>query len=376
MIYNDKISKTEEQMLDIIEVVKSLDEPRFIASLYVRSCSPIDIDIKLAEVRRCLAYTHREALSLAKLELTYNKDFSVIDNKRFTTAERMFNRLRSSMACLRKTIRKSCPISHKIPYNPNFHPSIFNRSVLTKGCCARDLYGIDTFDDNVKALYYEQQALFANVILSLSICWRVIKDEKEIGKSPEQCIQRLVDQCQRIINDIRDVLDMTKEIPMPEIQRLINDMGLDKFATQHFHKIPLTALKEYAIYLEQQKIKDSQFHLILSNFFKDEQKGKDAKLLAEHFDDVLHSNRRKMDSLKIRLFCNWCAGGKIDNPKDKYYTFLLQAYQGKHTEFAEWHAVTTSKSRKGIDMNAEQKTFNKEVDDLLRKLKNNRTDVA
>ncbi|MGD7533533.1 hypothetical protein ACQCP8_25915, partial [Ralstonia pseudosolanacearum] len=165
---------------------------RFIASLYIRNCSPLDIEIRLAETRRCLAFVHKESLTLAKVELTYNWDFAVLNNKYFSTAEMLFNRLRSSMAYLR---------------NPNFRPSMFERAVLTKGCCARDLYDITSFDDNVQALYYEQQALFANVILSLSICYRVLKQEKEVKGDAEQCIKRLIDQCQRIVESMKDILD-------------------------------------------------------------------------------------------------------------------------------------------------------------------------
>lgn len=100
MIYDDKYEKTEERMLDVIDTVQDLTKDRFIASLYIRRCTPLDVDIKLAEVRRCLDIVHGESLRLAKLELTYNLDFAVDDNQRFTTAERLFNRLRSSMACI------------------------------------------------------------------------------------------------------------------------------------------------------------------------------------------------------------------------------------------------------------------------------------
>ena len=77
MLYDDKYEKTEERMLDVIDTVQELTKDRFIASLYIRKCNPLDVEIKLAEVRRCLDIVHGEALRLAKLELTYNLDFAV-----------------------------------------------------------------------------------------------------------------------------------------------------------------------------------------------------------------------------------------------------------------------------------------------------------
>lgn len=376
MRYNDKIDKTEAQMLDVIESIQELGKDRFIASLFIRNCSPLDVDIRLAEVRRCLAFAHKETLSLAKLELTYNKDFSVIDNKRFATAERLFNRLRSSMACIRKTLRRSCPRSNKKLFNPNIRPSIFERSVLTKGCCGRDLYEITTFDDNVQALYYEQQTLFANIILSLAICYRVIKEEKEIKSNPDRCLERLLDQCQRILEDMKDVLAYSKDIPEPEIQRMINEKGLRGFAGENFHQIPLDEFRNFALYTAQLKAREGKESQQLLSVFRNEEKGKDALLLLSHFDEVMPSNRRMMDSLKIRLFCNWCDGKNVDNPKQIYYRILVNNYHGKHEMFPDWHAVTTSKNRKGLDIMKEQQKFNQEVDALLTKLKHNQINVA
>lgn len=367
MLYDDKYEKTEERMLDVIDTVQELTKDRFIASLYIRKCNPLDVDIKLAEVRRCLDIVHGEALRLAKLELTYNLDFAVDDNQRFTTAEKLFNRLRSSMACIRKTFHQSCPIIRKMPKNPNFRPSVFERSVLTKGCCGRDLYDITVFDDNVQALYYEQQALFSNVILSLAICYRVIKQEREICADPKLCVQRLDEQCARILADLEDKIHLMKDIPECEIQKMIDEMGKDNYAQQNFHKPTVKTLIDYAIYTFQQRIKQKDLKLIISHIIPNPAKAEDVIFLLQHFDELRPDNRRKMDSLKIRLFCNWCHGGKVDNPKQKYYSLLLNHYHGMKEEFPEWHAVTTSKNR--CDMETEQLKFNQEVEELLRKYK-------
>ena len=367
MQYDDKYEKTEERMLDVIDTVKDLSWDRFVASLYIRNCTPLDVDIRLAEVRRCLDTVHGEALRLAKLELTYNRDFAVKDNKRFTTAEKLFNRLRSSMACIRKKLREGCPIIRKKLPNPDFKPSIFERSVLTKGACARELYDITTFDDNVQALYYEQQALFANVILSLAICYRVIKEEKEIKADPAKCVQRLEEQCQRIIEQLEGALDFTKAIPESEIQKMIDLIGKENFAQQNFHVSSIKDIRAYAFVCAYRKYQENQQPEGTSIIFHDAEKAADALLLCQHFDELVHDNCKKLNALRIRLFCNWCAGGKHDNPKQAYYSFMLKYYKGKRTSFPDWHRITLCKS--GKDINAEQKKFNEEAKALLKKLK-------
>ena len=101
---------------------------------------------------------------------------------------------------IRTQVKRSCPIVRKKTINPNMRPSIFERSVLTKGCCSRDLFGISSFEDNVQALYYEQQALFANVIMALAICARVIKEEKRVAADPDLCLERLEGKIRRFVS--------------------------------------------------------------------------------------------------------------------------------------------------------------------------------
>ena len=368
MRYDDKYEKTEERMCDVIDTVQELTKDRFIASLYVRNVTSIDVDIRLAEVRRCLDIVHGEMLRLSKLELTYNSDFAVDDNQRFTTAERLFNRLRGSMAYIRKSFRRSCPIIRKRPRNPNLKPSVFERSVLTKGDCARDLFDITTYGDNVQALYYEQQALFANVIISLAICYRVIKEERETKENPERCVRLLDEQCERILKDLEGVIDNMKDIPECEIQQLIDQMGKPTYAQEYYHKPTVEKLTEYAIYVARHRTKEKQLTQDESRIFKSAERAADALVVVAHIDEVMPSNRKMMLALKIRLFCNWCNGGSVDNPKETFYHFLLRHYVGKHEKFPDWHAVTASKSRG--DMDALQKNFNEEIDELLKKYKN------
>lgn len=373
MTYTDRINRTEESMLELIDMLSIPSPDRFVAYLKLRHCSELDIAIMLADLRRGLALVNGESMRLAKLELTYNLDFAVPDNQRFVTAQLLFNRLRSSIAIIRREVKKSCPIIRKQPHNPNLHPSIFERSVLTKGSCARDLFGISLFDDNVQALYYEQQALFANVILSLAICARVIKEEKRVAANPDLCVERLEDQCNRLIDEMKHIVTANSNMPKSEIQNLIEQMGKREYAYQNFHKASLQAMIAYA--QDRARMKDQQYELPANTsfLFHDVNKAKDALLLINHFDELMPDNRKMNTGLKIRLYCNWCCGGKNDNPKEKYMTHLVTNYSGTKT-FPQWHAVTTSKS--GIDIMEKQTEFNNEAALLIEKYRNNSVETT
>ena len=59
MIYNDSFQVTEHGLLYVIQKVELFSEDGFIASLYVRNYSEVDILLKIAEVRECLSIAHR-----------------------------------------------------------------------------------------------------------------------------------------------------------------------------------------------------------------------------------------------------------------------------------------------------------------------------
>ena len=104
------------------------------------------------------------------------------------------------------------------------------------------------------------------------------------------------------------------------------------------------------------------------NCFYDEAKKQDALLLIAHFDELLTDNRKMMNALTIRLWCNWCAGGKNDNPKKKYYSLLINRYKGAKEQFPKWHAITQCKSRlNGCDIMELQRDFNAKADSIIEK---------
>lgn len=371
MIYKDKFEDTEHGIAYVTHKVEQFTEDGFIASLYMRNYSEIDILLRIADVRECLSISHREFLGLTKFAMDFNTRFATENNKRFSTAQQMLNRLRSSLASVKRYYRESCPIRRKqqptaAPFSERLRPSVFERSVLTYGGCARDLFGIQSFNDNIQTLYIEQRALFANVLAALVLCYHEIENEKAIKADPDKCVLLLERQCQQIQNDLRDTIDLMQCPVTCEIQELIDNMGKREFARQGFHEHDLKELKTYAVYDAIQRGAKSNIGTTAALLFSGNlQKGKDAELLIEHFDEFRTENRKKVSSLKVLLFVNWC-GGTVEAPKQMYYKLLKTYYRCK--ALPEWHSVVVVKN-KTTDLQALQKTFNAEANDFLTALK-------
>lgn len=369
MVYKDDIQLTEHGLLYVIQKIGQFTEDGFIASLYVRNFTELDILLKIADVRECLCITHREFLSLSKFSLTFNSRWATEDNKRFSTAQILLNKLRSSLAYIKRSYRESTPIIRKQQpkgkmFQDRLSPSVFERSVMTNGGCARDLFGIESYSDNIQTLYVEQRALFANVLASLMLCYKEIEKEKLTKADPDKCLELLEKQCRDIIKDLDDTIDMIQRPVSDEIQQFIDKIGLRDFAQQGFHEFSIDSVKRHAISVYKQGAKSNIAQTASLLWMKNPNKGSDAILLIEHFDEFRPENRKKISAEKILFFVNWC-GDTIEAPQQQFYKFLKTYYPNK--ELVQWHAVTGCK-RAMQNLKEEQEKFNEEVKLFLAEL--------
>lgn len=358
MRHTDYLPKTEDKLFYIINTLKCYTEHGFIASLYVRNIGDLQIQKHLTEVRQCLSIAHIEYLNLVECSLKFNELWATDDNNRYTTAERMFNMLRSSMESLKREFRKSCPISHAQLPDAERKLSVFEKSVLARGGCARDLFGIQSYRNNVQALFYEQRALFTNVLASLLICRDVISKEKEIKADKALCIQLLVKQCDEIIDDMKSSIKHTQAPVTCDIQKLIDEIGLEAAAQEGFHRFGLEAITDYALL---RNANSQQAQVLPLEINKCYQNAEDVRILIKYFNEFRAEPTRKMPtSLKVLMAVNWM-GGTVDSPIRIYYDVLANGYEGK---LPEWHTVRTRKI--GIaNFHDEQMRFNKDVEAFI-----------
>lgn len=354
MQHTDHLSKTEESILYVIDTLKCYTENGFIASLYVRNYSELILQKRLAEVRQCLSIVHLEYLNLVEYSLKFNELWATEDNKRYSTAERMFNKLRVSMESLKREFRKSCKISHsRLPDGQKL--SVFEKSVLARGGCARDLFGIESFPDTVQALFYEQRALFTNVLASLLVCRDVINKEKETKADQERCIELLLKQCDEIITDMKSSIRHTQAPVTSEIQKLIEEVGLGSAAQQGFHQYGLEEVTEFALF---RNANNQQAQVISLDISKCYQKTEDMRILFRYFDEFRpEPTRKKPTALKVLFAVNWL-GGTVEWPNKRYYDLLAESYEGA---LPTWHTVSIKKNDFIDNLKDLQEQFNREL---------------
>ena len=185
MRYRTIVEKNEDGLEEIIGAVQQFEEDRFLASLSVRRYTIYDIQQMAMTVREYQAKMNREVLALDNFAETFIQEYATDNNKCFETAQRLFNRIRSTICASRRIFRKTCPIVRK----PNEErPSIFKRSVLSFGYCQRDLFGVNSYEEAVKVLYEDLKTFFTTIISTLILCRRMIQTEMAVRKDDQMCL--------------------------------------------------------------------------------------------------------------------------------------------------------------------------------------------
>lgn len=367
MEHTNNYQKTEKTMDFVIKCIKQYSEERFLASLYTRNYNLSDIRIAINDVRIALGYVNNELLRLTKFKIEFLEQWATRDNKRFDTAEKMFNRMRSSMAYLRKQYKKSSVIVKGTPTNnPNLKKSAFLTSVLTYGTCARDLFKLECYTDEVQTLYVEQRALFANILGVVNLCYDVVKREKETSADAEECEKRFDRQLKEIIDLMQEYMGNYQSEDGGIIRQMIDLYGKKQFAQTGYHKYELNDMKAYGKYVlaHPEDGLPAQRASVLP--LKANDKLNDAALIARHFDEIRPESKTKASGMKIWIFVCWC-GCQKESPDKKYYDLLKAHYHG---ELSDWHNVTVKKNRYKGDFEAELAAFRSEAAALLNKLKN------
>ena len=182
--------------------------------------------------------------------------------------------------------------------------------------------------------------------------------EKEIKADKTRCIELLLKQCDEIIADMKSSIKHTQAPVTCEIQRLIDEMGLENAAQQGFHRYGLEEITDYALHRNANKLQAQVLPLSITQCY---QKTDDVRILIKYFNEFRpEPTRKKPTSLKVLLAVNWM-GGTIDSPIQGYYDVLKNAYEGS---LPIWHTVSTRKNEI-TNLSEEQSRFNKELEAFI-----------
>ena len=347
MRYSTIVEKDDKTLLEIIAALEQFEQDRFIAGIQARHFTKYDIEQALDMVATYQSRMNIEARSLVRFSETFIQQFATDNNKCFETAERYFNRIRSTLFAIKKVFQKTTPRSMVQLPEGTQQPTVFERSSLSYGACVMDMWGLSSYDDCVQELYSRLETLMTTAAASLALCHQMIENEEKIRQDVHQLKNIYNESCEQLMSSVRefaDFLGAVQQMPETELsERRKKSRSMDEFLKNEYHNVPKKEFKKY-VFLEVMRkgrnegLTEEETYL----FHDDREKVIMVRKAIEHFDEMnVEGQLGKLDSTQIVYFLKWCA---VEKKKEKrLYQYFCDNYKGRY-KLLVWSAV--SKERK------------------------------
>jgi hypothetical protein len=370
MRYSTIVEKDDKTLLEIIAALEQFEQDRFIAGIQARHYTKYDIEQALDMVTSYQSRMNVEARSLVRFSETFIQQFATDNNKCFETAQRYFNRIRSTLCAIKKVFQKTTPRSLVQLPEGTEKPTVFERSPLSYGACVIDMWGLASYDDCVQTLYHRLETLLTTATTTLALCHQMIESEEKIRQDVQRLKSIYHDSCEQLMGSVREfagLLGTIQQLPETELNRRKQKArSMDEFLKKEYHNVPKQEFKQYVFLEAMRQGKNEGLTEEETYLFRDDhEKVRQVRWAIEHFDEMdVEGQQGKLDSTSIVYFLKWC--GVAQSKEKRLYKFFCDAYKGRYGLLV-WSAV--SKERKdqrdsGITDRGAATTFQQMIEKL------------
>ena len=362
------VEQDDRTLLEIINALDQFEKDRFLAGLQARHYTKYDIEQALEMVG---IYQHRmnmEAHALRRFSEDFIRQFATDNNKCFEAAERLFNRIRSTLCALKKVFRKTTPRSMAQLPEEVAQPTVWERSALSYGPCVADIFGLASYDDDVNALYQQLDVLLTTATSTLTLCHEMIEKEVMVREDKAQLKLIYDESCSQLMSSVREYAEfmgVREELPEAEMDRRRQKAhSLDDFLRKEYHVATKREFKRF-VWLEAVRQGRSEGLTEEETYLwrDDSQRVEQIRWAIKHFDEMdVEGQEGKLDSTSMVYFLRWC---DVEQTKEKrLYKYFCDTYKGRYQLLA-WSSV--SKERKdqkerGITPLGQRQAFQRMID--------------
>lgn len=347
MRYSTIVEKDDKTLVEIITALEQFEQDRFIAGIQARHYTKYDIEQALDMVTSYQSRMNVEARSLVRFSETFIQQFATDNNKCFETAQRYFNRIRSTLCAIKKVFQKTTPRSMVQLPEGKQQPTVFDRSPLSYGACVIDMWGLASYDECVQTLYQRLETLLTTATTILGMCHQMIENEESIRQDTQQLKSIYRESCEQLMDSVREFagfLGTVQQLPETELNRRKQKArSMDEFLKKEYHNVAKQEFKQY-VFLEAMRqgknegLTEEETYL----FHDDHERVRQVRRAIEHFDEMdVEGQQGKLDSTRMVYFLKWCGVGQAK--EKRLYKYFCDTYKGRYSLLV-WSAV--SKERK------------------------------
>lgn len=277
----------------------------------------------VVENTRCLDKEYRR---LHDYSLYFNEEFVLKDNKCYSTALKLFRKLRTGIKTTKDIFRTFCSYKHDTTRRYQLYrkqrPNIFDASgISSKTIRCLDLFDMSTYLPIVQELLEELSSFFDILVKSMRLCKDVINRENEIRADSKECLRIYNKFKAKVLNEMKGVYDLLNDDNVEHLKQnnpmaaLMDKYGNDEgYAQAGFHNGSIPDTRN-AVLLDAYQVKVS---MGLSKaeqalWGTDVELVKKVRFVIDHFDELIpqYAFRKYLDAKYIALLAKWC--GKYDD---------------------------------------------------------------
>lgn len=369
MEINSNIEKSPDGLEQLIEAAKLFEENHYLDAVRQKKLKEYDILSLTEDIKLWHSRMRKESLRLAAFSETFLDQFATDNNKCFHDAYDLFSKIRSTISSSRKVFRKFCRRMMRNPANPNADTSLLSRSLLSAHAVSRDIFGIKSYDENVMSLYEEMKSFFSTLIITLSLCHRMIRDEAAIMKDGGRCLE-IYQKCRKEVLESARLFAKTFNLSTQQIskeefiERRKKAKTLKEYAQTNYHKrnkAEFLTVVAFEVIAEGSSHGMTEMESIL--WADNVEKVKQVRYAITRLDEMVEPDKKKICGKIVLQFIKWC--GVNENLEHKLYDYLKETYRGTK-DIVGWTQVWNTKKDYGDSFTDKElaDAFDKELSSL------------
>lgn len=315
MRYTTIVEHDQSGIEMVLDAMNNLLQERFIEGIRTkhRTLEEIEETTEMVSI-----FQHRmniEKLRLIKFSKVFIRQYATENNQCFSTGEVMFRKLRSTMKSLKDLFHKTTKTNRlQLPEGVSA-PSVYEKSLLSNGDYTPDVFGMESFPDQVKNLYFVIEQLFNTACSMLILCNEMIEAEEETRNDPVRLRQIYEESCNEMMAAVKAATVYyapTQNYPENEMERQrvrIGPKNEDEFLQRAYHVYNKEVMTQYLIIKALKEArKDGLIGREPDFWHENHAKALMARKVIENFDSIgrVEGQAGKLNSFTMVEFLKWC----------------------------------------------------------------------
>lgn len=384
MDYTAQFNSPESGLELILTALQKFDQNRFLYAVKYKNYDENQVLRLAREIAEYRIKMMAEYKRLEKFAETFNKTLVTNDNKCYSTALLTLKKIGSGISEVKRIYKKFCPRARRermMPIYGDAPVSAYTHSMICTNEVQLDMYGLDSYSDEIQGLFNEMDKFFALLILSLKLCKRVIQEEAEIRKDEDYCRYLYEQFKKRFMKKIRNILMLINKDSEYLTEKMNPIIAYSKkcapgnaIFSQILHNYSVEETEHYVLYEIQDEEKYGDMTPLEHTLFGSNMKRTlKVRYLIDHFDELMPKDKsyRKLDSTLIVMFMKWCqisAGNEVHFVE--YFNKRYSNQEG-HIYSTVTNAAVNSRKNRMLKSPTSDKGYNDFVNDINRILSHN-----